>query len=64
MAFFTRVNSNVPFLPPDQCHLGKSCDKLTEVNENDVKMKVIGGENKQESNRYEYVVDRVLGVEV
>ncbi|XP_974791.2 protein kibra isoform X1 [Tribolium castaneum] len=47
MAFFTRVNSNVPFLPPDECH-----SKDSEPSDS------------AQSGRYEYVVDRVLGVEV
>lgn len=77
MAFFTRVNTNVPFLPKSECH-SENNSKQTEDEGNqctnndnkcDVRENAEGGNddqvNKQESSgRYEYVVDRVLGVEV
>lgn len=53
MAFFTRVNSNVPFLPSDECH--------------EVMKKDGGGSSNgdgEQAGRFEYVIDRVLGVEV
>lgn len=66
MAFFTRVNTNVPFLPSEECHslddnsstLKRSSEQCNENNNN--------SENgvSEATSRYEYVVDRVLGVEV
>lgn len=70
MAFFTRVNTNVPFLLPEQCHSEVSSSSQLETNSqgitNEVRDQADGGESqkKEESGRYEYVVDRVLGVEV
>lgn len=62
MAFFTRVNSNVPFLPTESCHPRPEESETSKGNE--VRDNADGGESKQESGRYEYVVDRILGVEV
>lgn len=67
MAFFTRVNTNVPFLPPEQCHSEVSQTETDgQCLKNLTRDKPEGGDSniKEESGRYEYVVDRVLGVEV
>ncbi|KAK9886964.1 hypothetical protein WA026_019222 [Henosepilachna vigintioctopunctata] len=73
MAFFTRVNTNVPFLPSDECHLDRSQLKKTEdvqcledsVNKSDCKESERScSKNKESLERYDYVVDRVMGVEV
>lgn len=84
MAFFTRVNTNVPFLPTttssSECHaLDKNdnspsitidednCNKPnTDVRENAEGEDDSNRNNKEtsSSSRYDYVVDRVLGVEV
>lgn len=74
MAFFTRVNTNVPFLPPKHCLSDDVTSKRTEIKcqaqiENTRNMK---NESKlpesptasKDSVRYNYVVDRELGVEV
>lgn len=78
MYFFTRVNTNVPFLPSDECHSengtlkrsskeNASCtnvsDSCVEISESASDGATAVQSNK-ESGRYEYVVDRVLGVEV
>lgn len=78
MSFFTRVNTNVPFLPSDECHsengtLKRNSEEnssCTNVSDSCVEISVTesGSSNAVQSNkdlgRYEYVVDRVLGVEV
>ncbi|RZC37858.1 Myosin tail 1, APG6, and/or AAA 27 domain containing protein [Asbolus verrucosus] len=70
MAFFTRVNTNVPFLPSDECHSDVSKVKdeqntdSSEVKARDVEHDSNAQANKESAGRYEYVVDRVLGVEV
>lgn len=70
MAFFTRVNTNVPYLPPEQCHsedslLGTESQGTKSEIKSDVRNSTKGVENQtEESGRFEYVVDRVLGVEV
>lgn len=67
MAFFTRVNTNVPFLLPEQCHAENSHiendaeDMKCEI---DDKIDCVDSQKKDDSGRYDYVVDRVLGVEV
>lgn len=68
MAFFTRVNTNVPFLPSEECHslddnsstLKRSAEQCNNNENNN------NSENgvSEATSRYEYVVDRVLGVEV
>jgi protein KIBRA len=67
MAFFTRVNTNVPFLPSDECHseVSKTKDEPPS-NSDDCEVMKGGVEDEQsgQTERYEYVVDRVLGVEV
>lgn len=82
MSFFTRVNTNVPFLPSDECHsengtLKRNSDEnasCTNVSDNCAEVnnrETASGnddnnatQSNKESGRYEYVVDRVLGVEV
>lgn len=75
MTFFTRVNTNVPFLPSDECHSDSStlkknedstsCTNNTSDNSSEVKdVASDNGKTNKEQGRYEYVVDRVLGVEV
>lgn len=70
MAFFTRVNTNVPFLLPEQCHQdGSQNESDSQGIKSEIRDKANGGESHrqqkdEESGRYEYVVDRVLGVEV
>ncbi|XP_017772519.1 PREDICTED: protein kibra isoform X1 [Nicrophorus vespilloides] len=73
MAFFTRVNSKVPFLPSEQCHLEPSsigekaedCCILSEDKRSRDKADGIErDDSKDEQIRYEYVVDREFGVEV
>lgn len=80
MAFFTRVNTNVPFLPSDECHslddnsstLKRSPEVTAEqctndnstTNSNNNESNNNSENSVSESGRYEYVVDRVLGVEV
>ena len=74
MAFFTRVNTNVPFLPPKHCLSEDITSKRTETKcqiqiEN---MRNMKDESKlpespttsKDAVRYDYVVDRELGVEV
>lgn len=81
MAFFTTVNTNVPFLPSDECQTVERCRRKgcsdgeqqqrqqqerclnSEVRENADGVDDNNRVNK-ETGRYEYVVDRVLGVEV
>lgn len=75
MAFFTRVNTNVPFLPNNECH--SENDTQQHINEeknqctnSDNRKRDVGkngesGDSKNDpSSRYGYVKDRVLGVEV
>lgn len=82
MAFFTRVNTQVPIPPTeDVCRseystLTRSDEKSqfkssttstssTECSESDLEVQKDSElQTKKESDRYEYVVDRVLGVEV
>ncbi|KAF5305933.1 hypothetical protein FQR65_LT07544 [Abscondita terminalis] len=76
MAFFTKVNTNVPFLPTEECHSNVSiteqneeqsqCSNTSENSDNKVAEEIACNENVQETTggHYEYVVDRVLGVEV
>ncbi|KAJ3658274.1 hypothetical protein Zmor_010024 [Zophobas morio] len=64
MAFFTRVNSNVPFLPSDECHSDTTKSKDEPENSEPSEVKNNEAESSGQSGRYEYVVDRVLGVEV
>lgn len=77
MAFFTRVNTNVPFLPSEECSslddnsstLKRSSEERADqcIGSNTNDDAPTGGENNDsaiETGRYEYVVDRVLGVEV
>lgn len=77
MAFFTRVNTNVPFLPSDECHsldhnsstLKKSSEEAEQCtndnqNNNSKESSVVSENDAATAARYEYVVDRVLGVEV
>ncbi|GJQ65403.1 hypothetical protein Trydic_g7513 [Trypoxylus dichotomus] len=65
MAFFTRVNTSIPFLPNEQANKD---DKQQYCSNEDEVVKVDSdaqsSEDKQDSTRYDYVVDRVLGVEV
>lgn len=78
MSFFTRVNTNVPFLPSDECHSengtlkrnseeNTSCTNVSDscvgISETKCDSSTAVQSNK-ESGRYDYVVDRVLGVEV
>lgn len=62
MAFFTRVNTNVPFLPSedslDSSTLKRGAEEAEQCTEDGEKV------SENEKGRYEYVVDRVLGVEV
>lgn len=60
MAFFTRTNLNVPVLPPEE-PLSEDCnsDSGTLKREDS---EALGEEDRVE--RFEYVVDRELGVEV
>lgn len=96
MAFFTKLSSNVPFLPSDQCHqedtnslppvspststrrdldleyatCSTSTSTLDNVDAKDNKQirdkadGVESSQNGEEPTRFEYVVDRVRGVEV
>ncbi|CAG9854227.1 unnamed protein product [Phyllotreta striolata] len=76
MAFFTRSDTNVPFLPShDECHSTNNTLKRSSIEDkSDEKCLVTdeiqenGLDNIDEKNnsekRYDYVVDRVLGVEV
>lgn len=76
MTFFTRVNTNVPFLPSDECHSDSStlkknedsasCTNNISDSTSEVKKHAAGdnGKTNKDQGRYEYVVDRVLGVEV
>lgn len=78
MAFFTRVNTNVPFLPSDECHSlddnnislkkdSEEAEQCTNDNERNNNVSSVVSENETATTaaaRYEYVVDRVLGVEV
>lgn len=89
MAFFTRSDSNVPFLPTqDECHstsntLKRSstedkpaavekcclsrCEDIKQIKQNglDDDSIVNGDEDAIDTDqRFDYVVDRVLGVEV
>lgn len=64
MAFFTRVSTDVPFLPSDECHSAEEGKGAT--GEGGTKDDSENGSNEADATagRYEYVVDRVLGVEV
>lgn len=71
MAFFTRINTTIPFLPNEQNSAeesGANKDDKKQCPNNDNEK--VGNnesqtsESKKESTRYDYVVDRVLGVEV
>lgn len=84
MAFFTRVNTNVPFLLPEHCHPSASDAICSQIENNthgvssssstkcvgddedkiDDDLVNIDDKKDDSGNRYEYVVDRVLGVEV
>lgn len=69
MAFFTRINSTVPFLPSDECHSENSTLKNfnEESTKRDIQNTSDNGDSKNVndmSNHYDYVIDRVLGVEV
>lgn len=85
MAFFTRVNTNIPFLPNDQNQIEElavtskddkkqsySSNNGNEVirrNDSDAQSPSSSSstspiDSKKDSTRYDYVVDRVLGVEV
>lgn len=60
MAFFTRHNTTVPILPAEDCRSEYSTltqDKSA-LSENSMSA------SEKPVNRYEYVVDRELGVEV
>lgn len=63
MAFFTRVNYNIPVLPSQN----EKEPVASTSNNNNVSDKEIDEQTQEDSSstkRYEYVVDRVLGVEV
>ncbi|KAG5886982.1 hypothetical protein JTB14_006623 [Gonioctena quinquepunctata] len=77
MAFFTRTDTNVPFLPSDECHSDNNTLKRSSSEEKPrcTNSEVLsngsidggeGGKTDDDENaaRYDYVVDRVLGVEV
>ncbi|KAL3266677.1 hypothetical protein HHI36_010839 [Cryptolaemus montrouzieri] len=75
MAFFTTVNTNVPFLPAEECHVDRTQLRRTEdenpqclvnnVNRSEcAESEESCLKNKESSERYDYVVDRVMGVEV
>ncbi|XP_044747979.1 protein kibra [Coccinella septempunctata] len=70
MAFFTRVNTNVPFLPSDECHLDRLLSKQVEEEKSQCPIENVNRINDNETNlkesseRYDYVIDRVMGVEV
>lgn len=74
MAFFTRVNTNVPFLP-NECHSENDTqqqlsEEKSQCTNSDSKKSEVGksgesGDSKNDSSsRYDYIKDRVLGVEV
>lgn len=67
MAFFTKLNTSVPLLPTrDECHSESSTTQQSE-NFRCTDSEGADGEdvsNSEDQSRYEYVVDRVLGVEV
>lgn len=65
MTFFTRVNTDVPFLPSEECHSDTGTLKKSDNDGDNAENKesVADGESN-DAGRYEYVVDRVLGVEV
>ncbi|XP_022903657.2 protein kibra isoform X1 [Onthophagus taurus] len=65
MAFFTRINTTVPILPPEQSE--DNSKPPEEINNQYSKSEGKSEEKSVEissSTRYEYVVDRALGVEV
>lgn len=78
MAFFTRVNTTLPILPTDECRSEYSTRMVEQrtqcntANSNNTNCNTNNSEcdmaknnkSKDSSDRYEYVVDRVLGVEV
>lgn len=73
MAFFTRVTTNVPFLPSDECHLDRLQSKPTEEEKSQCPLVTTNRnkdnetnttKNKESPERYDYVIDRVMGVEV
>ncbi|KAJ8922722.1 hypothetical protein NQ315_007757 [Exocentrus adspersus] len=70
MAFFTKVNTNVPFLPSNECHSEnstrqRSSEERNQCTNGEEGKSGDGVDNKNDSsNRYDYVKDRVLGVEV
>lgn len=71
MAFFTRVNTSIPFLPSEQTANEEPANKddkkqySNECPEEGAKTeKNEAPDGKKEYTRYDYVVDRVLGVEV
>lgn len=73
MAFFTRVNTTVPCLPSTECHsepassLPESADvEISNIESRDNESNKSNKDNKNSEglDRYNYVLDRVLGVEV
>ncbi|CAG9820133.1 unnamed protein product [Phaedon cochleariae] len=75
MAFFTRTDTNVPFLPIDECHSGNVATKNSNEDKppqgaDEDSGKVVNEEEKSKNGdqesaaRYGYYVDRALGVEV
>ncbi|KAF5304566.1 hypothetical protein FQA39_LY09617 [Lamprigera yunnana] len=74
MAFFTKVNTNVPFLPTEECHSNASVSEQMEErsqcstsdsSDNKVEEESMCNKDaKETADHYKYVIDRVLGVEV
>nr|XP_023013961.1 protein kibra isoform X1 [Leptinotarsa decemlineata] len=68
MAFFTRTDTNVPFLPSDECHsenntLKRLSEEKPQLTNGEVRANGLE-DGEGNAGRYDYVVDRVLGVEV